>query len=140
MRRDMDKTPRQLVRTFMTPSPHTVGRQQSLHLARSLMHKHHIRHLPVLDGGKLVGLLSERDLGVVEGLSGADPASITVEEAMTAATYVVAPDAPLETVAAEMAEMKLGSAVVMDAGHVVGVFTSVDALAALAALLHDRSA
>jgi acetoin utilization protein AcuB len=136
----MDKTPHQLVRTFMTPSPHTVGRQQSLRVARSLMREHHIRHLPVLDGGKLVGVLSERDLGVAEGLSAADPAAITVEEAMTAATYVVAPDAPLETVAAEMAELKLGSAVVMEAGHVVGVFTSVDALTALVTLLRERAA
>jgi acetoin utilization protein AcuB len=131
----MERTSPPLVRTFMTPSPHTIGRQQPLAVARQLMHRHHIRHLPVLDGGRLVGVLSERDLGVVEGLPGVDASPITVEDAMSGGTYVVAPDAPLATVAEEMAEMKLGSAVVMEAGHVTGVFTSVDALAALASLL-----
>jgi len=135
----MELTSAPLVRSFMTPSPHTVGRGQPLLVARSLMHQHRVRHLPVLDGGKLVGLLSERDLGVVEGLPRVDAASLTVEDAMTAGTYVVSQDAPLATVAAEMAETKFGAAVVMDGGRVVGVFTSVDALRALAALLGSGS-
>jgi acetoin utilization protein AcuB len=122
----------------MTPSPHTIGRQQPLTVARALMHQHRIRHLPVLDGGQLVGVLSERDLGVVESLPGTDAARITVEDAMTGGTYVVTPDAPLGAVAEDMAQMKLGSAVVMEGGRVAGVFTSVDALSALASLLQTR--
>jgi acetoin utilization protein AcuB len=135
----MDPTSTPLVRSFMTLSPHTIGRGQPLTAARSLMHQHRIRHLPVLDGGKLIGVLSERDLAVVESLQGVDPAVITVEDAMTAGSYVVSQDAPLAIVAEEMAETKFGSAVVMDGGRVVGVFTSTDALRALSTVLAGRS-
>jgi acetoin utilization protein AcuB len=82
--------------------------------------------------------ISDRDLGVVENIPGVDTSAITVEDAMTGASYVVLPEAPLATVAAEMAEMKLGSAVVMDGSHVIGVFTTVDALTTLASLLGNR--
>lgn len=54
--------------------------------------------------------------------------------------YVVSPSAPLDEVAAEMARKKYGSAVVMQNEHVVGIFTAVDALTALAELLHTRLA
>jgi len=139
MERPSERPSPPLVRTFMTPSPHTVGRQQPLAVARALMHQHRIRHLPVLDGGQLVGVLSERDLGVVESfLPVADASRVTVEDAMSGGTYVVTPDAPLATVAEDMAQMKLGSAVVMEGGRVVGVFTSIDALSALASLLQAR--
>ena len=46
----------------MTLSPHTIGRGQPLVAARSLMHEHRIRHLPVLRNGKLAGLVSIGDV------------------------------------------------------------------------------
>jgi acetoin utilization protein AcuB len=124
-----------LVRTFMTPAPHTIGSRQSLVAARSLMQQHRIRHLPVLDDGKLVGILNERDLSVIERLPGIDAATIIVEDAMAIPACAVAEDAPLAAAAAAMAETKLGSAVVMNGGRVVGLFTSADAMRALSALL-----
>ena len=60
--------------------------------------------------------------------------------AMTAGTYVVSEDAALATVAAEMAEIKLDSAVVMNGGRVVGLFTSIDAVRALASLCQGQGA
>src|SRR5437879_4833811 len=50
------------IRDYMTPAPHTIGVEQPLAVAAALMQAHHIRHLPVLHGGKLVGILSERDV------------------------------------------------------------------------------
>ena len=50
------------VRECMSPSPVTVNGNRPLALAQSLMREHGIRHLPVLEGGKVVGLLSERDV------------------------------------------------------------------------------
>ena len=58
------------VAKYMTAGPHTIGREQSLVAAKQLMHKIHARHLPVLHGGKLVGVVSERDLDVVGALPG----------------------------------------------------------------------
>lgn len=116
---------------FMTRSPHRIGAEQPLSLAHEIMRKKRIRHLPVLHGGKLVGLVSLRDLHLLETLSGVEPEEVTVEEAMSPDVYTVRPNAPLRGVVREMARRKLGSAVVMEAGEVVGVFTTVDALRAL---------
>lgn len=118
---------------FMTRSPHSIGVEQSIESAQNLMRKYRIRHLPVLHGGRLVGMLSLRDIHLVETFSGVDPGEVTVEEAMSADVYQVPPSTPITEVAAEMARRKLGSAVIVDDGKVVGLFTTVDALNAIAA-------
>lgn len=117
---------------YMTGSPHTIGREQSLTAARRLMHQHDIRHLPVLDAGQVVGLLSERDLFLVESLPGVNPTDVRVEEAMVESVHVVARDTPLAEAIGPMIERKLGSAVVVDQGHPVGILTTLDVLRALA--------
>ena len=120
------------IRRFMTVSPHTIGQEQSLEKAHSLMRQHAIRHLPVLEGGKLIGVLSQRDLLLIETLSEVDPHTTAVSEAMSQNVYCAAPTASLFGVAREMAEHRYGSAVIVEGGHVVGVFTTTDALRALA--------
>jgi acetoin utilization protein AcuB len=123
---------------YMTAGPHTIGREQSLTAAKQLMHKTHVRHLPVLHGGKLVGVISERELDVIEALPGSK--QLSVEDAMVPDVYTISEDAPLETVAADMARLKLGSAIVLKGNDVVGVFTAVDGLRALADVLTSRRA
>ena len=118
---------------FMTSGPFTIGREQSLAAAKQLMNKSHVRHLPVLHGGKLVGMISERELDVIEALPGSK--QLSVEDAMVPDVYLASADAPLDTVAAEMARLKVGSAVVVKDDIVVGVFTAVDGLRALAEVL-----
>lgn len=103
-----------------------------------MMHDHAIRHLPVLTGGKLVGMITERDLGLVEALAGVDPTKVTVEDAMSTTVYSVTPDAQLDTVVSEMGTHKYGSAVIMQNEKVVGIFTTVDVCRALSDLLHTR--
>ncbi|MGE0789795.1 MAG: CBS domain-containing protein [Sandaracinaceae bacterium] len=116
---------------YMTASPHTIGLEQTLSNASRRMHEHGIRHLPVLHGGELRGILSSRDIALVEALDGADPETVTVEEAMSAETYVVAPTETLASVVGTMADRKYGAAVVMIGREVVGIFTTIDALRAL---------
>ena len=123
------------IRDAMTPSPHTIGKDQTLEHASRVMREHEIRHLPVLDGGRVLGILSIRDVYLVETLADADPTKVTVEEAMSAEPYAVAPATPLKEVVAEMAEHKYGAAVVMEERKVVGIFTTVDALRVLASRL-----
>jgi acetoin utilization protein AcuB len=123
------------LRSFMTPSPHTIGASQTLATARALMQRHHIRHLPVLEAGQLVGILAERDLGLVSGLPGVDLGRVTVSEAMTPEPRCLSPDSSLEWVVAEMAQAHLGSILVVDDERVVGIFTTIDALRALGRLL-----
>jgi acetoin utilization protein AcuB len=123
---------------YMTPSPHSIGQEQTLAQAHRLMREHGIRHLPVLHGGELVGMLSDRDLHLIETLRDVDAEKVIVEEAMSPIVYTVAPRAPLDEVVREMSAHKYGSAVVVDNAKVVGVFTTVDALRAFADLLETR--
>jgi acetoin utilization protein AcuB len=125
---------------YMTPSPHSIGRDQPLARAHELMRKHRIRHLPVLDGGVFVGLVSQRDLHFIETLRDVDPEAVLVEEAMSPDPYFVAPDTPLREAALQMAEHKYGAAVVVEGTTVVGVFTAVDALRALVDVLGTKGA
>ena len=119
----------------MTRTPQLIGIEQPMSAAHELMRSNGIRHLPVLHGGKLVGIVSLRDLHLVETFRDVDPECIRVEEAMTQDVYVVEPKTPLREVVSEMAERKLGSAVVVDGKTVVGVFTTIDALDTLAGVL-----
>jgi acetoin utilization protein AcuB len=123
------------IREFMAASPHTIGVDQSLEVARTLMRRFRIRHLPVLHGGQLVGLLTDRDVELIGGLPGVDPLALTVGEAMSVDPYAISPDTSLEWIAADMAERRRDCAVIVERGHVVGVFTLVDALRAFASLL-----
>jgi acetoin utilization protein AcuB len=124
-----------LVRQYMTPSPHTISPTGSLAAARRTMLEHQVRHLPVLDGGRIVGLISERDLLLVESLPGVNPADVRVEEAMVQSLFTVNPDTPIGEVVEPMIERKLGSAVVCEGERVIGVFTTIDALQALHEML-----
>jgi len=126
------------VQRYMTTSPHSIGQEQPLTQAHALMRAHQIRHLPVLHGGALVGVLSDRDLHLIETLRDVDPAKVVVEEAMTPGVYSVSPEAPLDDVVREMAKHKYGCAVVMDHGKVVGMFTTIDVMQAFAELLETR--
>jgi acetoin utilization protein AcuB len=123
------------VAQVMTPAPHSVGREQPLAIAHKLMRQHGIRHLPVLDHGKLIGILSQRDLYFVETLTDGDPGDVAVEEAMTQDVHTVGPDASLAEIAHYMAEHKTGCTVVLDHGKPVGIFTATDALRVLADML-----
>lgn len=125
------------VSDWMTGQPHTIGEDQSLATARERMHHYGVRHLPVLHGGHLVGVVSSRDIALVEALPGVDLTKVMVEEAMSEEPWTVTADASLSEVAAVMAERRLGTTIVVSAAggdEAVGVFTTTDALRALAEL------
>lgn len=120
------------VRDYMTPNPYFVRRGSSAAAAAEVMRAHAIRHLPVVDElGQLIGILSERDLRILKGVRGLDPTDVTVDELMTPEPFQLAPGAALTQCAMAMWEQKIGSAVVVENGRVVGVFTTLDAMRAL---------
>lgn len=123
------------IRDYMTPSVHTVGMETSLSDAHALMRRHGIRHLPVLDGTKLVGLISQRDIVALESNPLVDTSVVSVPDAMAEVPFAVPPQTPLREVVQVMAEDKYGSVVVMEDASVVGIFTTIDAMAVLSELL-----
>jgi acetoin utilization protein AcuB len=118
------------ITAYMTRHPHSVAREQTVAQARLLMTKYGVRHLPVLDDGRIVGLVSEHDLLLIERLKDVDPTKATVEQAMSKEPYIVASTKPLGQVVGEMAAHKYESAIVVEGTQIVGVFTTVDALRA----------
>jgi acetoin utilization protein AcuB len=128
------------VQKYMITTPHTIGVEQTMDFAHRMMREHKFRHLPVLSGGKIVGIVSDRDLHLIETLRDVDPRKVLVEDAMTLDPYCVDPETPLDEVVRTMAEHKYGCAIVLQNHHVVGIFTTVDACRAFADLLHTRLA
>jgi len=124
---------------LMTPQPLTIGRQQSLSTAHRLMRDHRVRHLPVLEHGELIGVVSQRDLYFLETIRGVDLDDDLVEDAMTTDTYAVDPDAPISAVAKHMARYRYGCAVVLERGKVIGIFTATDALRLVSTLTPSAS-
>lgn len=123
---------------YMTMSPHTVGVDQTLAHVRVLMKEYDVRHLPVLRGGELVGMVTERDLALIAQFPDIDVRATKVEEAMSTSIYKIAPETPLDEVVEEMASKKYGSAVVVQNRKVVGIVTNVDVCFALASLLRGH--
>ena len=128
------------IQKYMTTGPHSIAPDLFLSDAQHIMWNNRIRHLPVVEDGKLVGLLSDRDIKLIESLKDVDPSTVLVSDAMSEDVFTVSPTSMLDDVSREMASHKYGSAVVMQNGKVVGMFTTTDALQALADLLHTRLA
>lgn len=115
----------------MSSSPVAVSIDAAVREAEDLMIDAGVRHLPVMEDGQLVGVVSDRDLASGAGDLVRDVCSIDV--------YTVKPGAKLDAVLDEMAERRLGCAVVTKKGKVVGIFTAIDACRAFARYLRKRS-
>lgn len=112
------------IKEMMTEMPHTVGNKASLQKARTMMSEYSCHHLPVLEGGKLVGILSSKDLNEVTLKEDA-----IVEDIMTEEPVTVKPDKDVFQVAMLMHERKIGSVIVAATPYSPwGIFTSTDAL------------
>jgi acetoin utilization protein AcuB len=119
----------------MTPSPRTVAPASALSDARDVMAQEQIRHLPVVAGGRVVGVVSARDILVVEDLRVFASYDTTVEAAMAADPITVSSDTPIGHVVKTMAREDIGCVLVVDGGKLVGIFTDVDAVKLLARAL-----
>lgn len=120
---------------FMTPATHTIGLHRSADAAYELMRRFRVHELLVLDGAEPVGLVSQRDVALIDGFDGVDPSEVAVESLMSADVFPVQETTPLRDVTRKMAREHFGCAVVQRGTEVVGVFTETDALRALERLL-----
>ena len=126
------------IQKFMSCDPVSIVGRSSIAEAQSLMKEKNIRHLPVMDGGKVIGIISDRDIHQATSLLDVKPNKVAVEDICPTHVYATSPETPLDYVADEMARHHYGSAVVLDNGKLVGIFTTVDACTALAQILRQR--
>jgi len=120
------------VEEFTTPNPVIATVDMTVEVLQERMKRHGIRHLPIVHVGKVVGVVSERDLKVVMGLDEAHRQQVSAGDIMAQNPVSVAASTPLDEVAFTMVEHKVGSLIVNeDDGGLLGIFTVTDALNAL---------
>lgn len=122
------KKPIPLMKSVMTPFPYAVEAERPITDAKALMADHDIRHLPVTEHGKLVGVISERDIRrALDPAFGLPPTELQVSNVFVPDAYVVEITEPLDSVLSVMAARHLGSALVVKGEKLAGIFTVTDA-------------
>jgi CBS domain-containing protein len=130
----------------MTRDVVTLEQGQSLRDAMGVMQRHRIRHAPVLDGDRLVGILTDRDVkrATPSLLSGIDReqydrvlSQTRVGQVMTRNPYSVTPTTSLRDAVKLFVDRKFGALPVVEAGRLVGILTQTDLLRAFYETLED---
>lgn len=128
------------VEAFTTPDPVMVPESASIDAMFELMEKHGVRHLPIVHDGGVVGVVSDRDLRVARGLSAERRNQVTARDIMATDPISVLADTPLDEVAFNMSERKIGSVLVYEeSGGYLGIFTVTDALNALVEVMRGEA-
>ncbi len=121
------------VQDVMTQATVTESAADSLRSAAERMWRQQTGSLLVTDGGRLIGIITERDVLRAVAL-GADPDRSSVDEVMTAEVFTVRPDMPLQEAAREMATRWIRHLPVVQGGQVLGVVSTRDVTGIFAAL------
>lgn len=128
-----------LVEKRMKRDPVTLSPDDSFRHAMTLIRQKGVRHLPVVEGNRLVGIVTDRDIRQASP----SPATsleihelhyllekIKIREIMTKKVYTVAPDTPIEEAARLMLQHRIGGLPVLQDGNLVGIITETDILTA----------
>jgi CBS domain-containing membrane protein len=123
------------VRDLMTQNPTTLDRNETLDLAESIMNLGRIRHLPVIDDGKIVGIVSQRDLfrsallaalGFGRKTTDTVIKTIKIKEIMTKEVITISPETNIKDAARQMIDKKIGCLPVVKGDRLVGILTETD--------------
>jgi len=121
----------------MTTDVTTVGRNDELTIADDIMKMKRLRHLPVVEEGRLVGILTQRDLfhaALSTALNFGEKAqkgflkTVVVKEVMTDEVLTIDPGADVKEAARRMIEHKIGCLPVVENGKLVGIVSETDLL------------
>ncbi|MFQ5532479.1 MAG: CBS domain-containing protein [Candidatus Methylomirabilales bacterium] len=129
----------------MTPQVVVASPSGSVRAAWGLLREHQIRHLPVVEDGRLVGIITDRDIRLVfpSALTSAktdeDPydalEKVTVKEIMTERVVTVAPEASIADATRLLLEKRIGGLPVVEGDRLVGMITKDDILAAFVEIM-----
>ncbi len=126
-----------IVRNRMKADPVVLKKEDSLRKAMSIFQKEGFRHIPVVDRGKVVGMVTDQDLHRITG--GPTPTAsiqelhyvlekVKVEEFMTKDPFTVSPETYVEDAAQILYEKKIGALPVVENNYLVGIITKNDIL------------
>jgi acetoin utilization protein AcuB len=128
------------VERYMTVKPITVRSEDSIWHALKILRTHQIRHLPVVQGKRLVGMLSDRDVRLLLPSSLAVPeeqerfrawgAQVKVGDVMTRKVFTITPKTPTEKAAQLMVKHRIGCLPVLRGSTLVGIISTIDLLRA----------
>ncbi len=125
------------VRDAMAQNPLTLDRNETLDLAESIMNLGRIRHMPVVDDGRVIGILSQRDLfrsalltalGFGRKTTTALIKTIKIKEVMTEDVITIAPETTIKDAARTMIDKKIGCLPVVENEKLIGLLTETDIL------------
>jgi CBS domain-containing protein len=129
------------VRELMNADVATVGRNDELTIADDVMKMRRVRHLPVVEEGRLVGILTQRDLfhaALSTALNFGEKAqkeflkTVVVKEVMTDEVVTIDPSADVKEAARLIIERKIGCLPVVEKGKLVGIISETDLLRVIA--------
>ena len=125
------------VKERMSPRLITLHPEASLAEARALLDRHRIRHLPVVEEGRLVGIITDRDIR--SAASGSSLEQVKVGEAMTRNVITVAPEAQVQEAAKLLLTHRIGGLPVLKGGELVGIITETDLLKAFVEIVETAT-
>ncbi|TDQ39428.1 CBS domain-containing protein [Thiopseudomonas denitrificans] len=123
------------VEEFTTPDPVSIEETMALDELLRLMSDEGFRHLPVMRGGELAGIISDRDVRLFAGMPAAERAGLTAADIMTEDLLTIDASTPLDEAALQMSANKVSSLIVREGDEFLGIFTATDALNALVEVL-----
>jgi acetoin utilization protein AcuB len=124
-----------MVRDVMTCEVVTIARETPSDDARRLMDERRIRHLPVMDAGRLVGMVSDRDVRSVKG----DAARVVAGSIMTPDPLTVTADTRVERAARLLLDARIGSLPVVQGDTLAGIVTYTDLLHAFVRVIETAT-
>ncbi len=126
------------IKDFMTPCPYSIDGQTTIDEVLKKLALFQVRHLPVVEQGNLIGVLSERDLKLSKLVCDTSGFCPTAKQLCAQDPFIVADTDLLQNVARQMTQTKNDCALVVDAeGNFIGIFTTVDACRAIAIILEE---
>ncbi|MFP8877059.1 MAG: CBS domain-containing protein [Myxococcota bacterium] len=127
------------IKAVMTPFPYTIAVEEPLSQAEAIMRSHGVRHVPVENAGRIVGVVSDQDLRRAPP-EGAEQGTSRVGDFCLTEPYVVDLEGRLDDVLIQMARRRAACALITREGKLVGIFTTTDACQVLADVLRARFA
>ncbi len=115
---------------YMTEMPHSINKTMTVKKGLEMMTQYSCHHLPVLEDGNIVGIVSDRDLRIIGKAT--DVASTPIEKVMTDDPLIVDRNDDVRQIVITMKNRGIGSVIVRgDADKPWGIFTATDAISYL---------